>query len=305
MAVMNTGLSLTGARATFMERLNTTPVHWPELATKVESKSDSEHYRWLGAVPTVREWGTGRVAKGVYPYSYDVTNMKYEATLEVDRDEMSDDQLGAIKIRIAELAERAALHPDSLSSTLLALGDQSGYVAYDGKKFFSDEHESGVSGTQTNTLAPAAVDPDNPTVAEFKTALGAAIAQLLSLKDDQGEPANMAASGLVVITPPTMLQTASEAINATLISSTTNTMAGIARIVAFPRLTDTSKWFLLKTDVTVRPFIFQLREEPEFTAIEENSETGFLRDVFLYGLRARYRMVYARWERAIQSDFTT
>ena len=203
---------------------------------------------------------------------------KYEITLEVDRDELADDMTGQIMLRVKQLAQRAAEHKDSLLATLLANGDQAGYVAYDGKVFFAADHESGDSGAQSNILTPAATDADAPTVAEFKTAMASGIQALLELVDDKGEPMNNSASGLVAVVPPSMYVTALEALSATVLSSTTNVLAGAASVVAFPRLIDASKWFLLKTDVQVRPFIFQDREPIEFTSLEQNSETGFLRE---------------------------
>jgi phosphosulfolactate phosphohydrolase-like enzyme len=135
----------------------------------------------------MREWGTGRLARGMYAESYDISDMKYEITLEVDREEIEDDQTDQIKIRIREMADRAATHKDVLLGQLLANGASAGYLAYDGQIFFSNAHVSGKSGTQDNTLAPAAVDKDDPTTAEFRKSIGSAIARLLTLKDDQGE----------------------------------------------------------------------------------------------------------------------
>jgi phage major head subunit gpT-like protein len=102
-----------------------------------------------------------------------------------------------------------------------------------------------------------------------------------------------------------MYLTALEAVNATLVSNTSNVMAGAARIIGFPWLTDQSKWYLLKTDGAVRPFIFQDREPIEFTALTEDSDEGFRREKFLYGVRARYRLAYGYWQHAIRMDFTS
>jgi phage major head subunit gpT-like protein len=236
--------------------------------------------------------------------SYDVVNHKYECTLEVDRDEIADDQTGQIKMRINEMAERAAQHKDALISALLVNGASSGFNSYDGVTFFNANHESGNSGVQSNILTPAAADPDAPTTAEFRTALTQAIARLLSLIDDQAQPINMGADGLVAIVPGGMYVTALEAVNATIVASTTNVLQGAARVIAFPRLTDASKWYLLKVNVAVRPFIFQDREPIEFTALERDSDAGFMREVYSYGVRAKYAVTYGYWQHALSLDFT-
>ena len=203
MAIINTGLLTKGLRSEFFNRFETTPVHYTELATRLPSNSDSETYRWLGTVPKMREWGTGRLARGLRTESYSVENLKYEATLEVDRDEIADDQTGQIRLRIGELAQRAATHKDYLITQLLINGETAGYHGYDGVPFFSDTHSSGESGNQDNKLTYDAAAPDNPTEAEFKAALKQAIAALLAFKDDRGDPMALSATGLVCVVPMT------------------------------------------------------------------------------------------------------
>lgn len=303
MAIINTGLLTKGLRGEFFNRFEGTKTHFQELSTRVASTSDRETYRWLGTVPQVREWGTGRLAKGLRTESYSIENLKYEATLEVDRDEISDDQTGQIRLRVGELAQRAATHKDYLLSQLLILGESAGNNSYDGVSFFSAAHASGASGDQSNLMTFDATSTDAPTVSEFKEALKAAISRMLTYMDDQGEPMMMSASGLVCVVPATMLFTATEAVNATIINNQTNVLAGIASVVSFPWLTDASKWYLLKTDGVVRPFIFQDREAIEFNALTENSDEGFRREKFLFGVRARYRMAYGYWQYAVRTDF--
>jgi phage major head subunit gpT-like protein len=101
-----------------------------------------------------------------------------------------------------------------------------------------------------------------------------------------------------------MYLTALEAMNATLIGSTSNVLQGAARVIVFSHISATDVFYLLKTDQAVRPFIFQDRVALDFTALEQNSDEGFRRDKFLYGVRARYRMTYGRWEYATKNTFT-
>ncbi len=303
MAIINTGLLTKGLRSEFFNRFNAATTFFQDLSTRIESRSETETYKWLGSLPRMREWGTGRLAKGIGSESYSVENLKYESTLEVDRDEISDDKTGQIRIRIAEMAERAATHKDFLISQLLINGETAGFNSYDGVSFFNNSHVSGSSGAQDNLVSSTAVDPDNPTTDEFKTGLRTAIGTMMAFKDDQGEPMTLSATGLVCVVPTLMYLTALEAINATIISSTSNIVAGAARIVALPWLTDQSKWYLLKTDGVIRPLIFQDREPVEFNALTEDSDEGFRREKFLYGVRARYRLAYGYWQFAVRMNF--
>ncbi len=305
MAIINTGLLTKGLRSEFFNRFDETTTHFQDLSTRIQSNSDTETYKWLGSVPRMREWGTGRVARGVRTESYSVENLKYESTLEVDRDEVSDDKTGQIRVRVGEMAQRAATHKDYLISQLLVNGETAGFNSFDGVSFFNDSHTSGSSGAQDNKLTSSAADPDAPTTAEFKTGLKTAIGAMMSFKDDQGDPMAISASGLVCVVPSTMYLTAIEAVNATVVDSTSNVLVGAARIIPFPWVTDLSKWYLLKTDGVVRPLIFQDREPIEFTALTEDSDEGFRREKFLYGVRARYRMAYGYWQFAVRMNFTT
>ena len=304
MAVINTGLLTKGLKSEFFNRFEGTQTHFQDLATRIPSTSDSETYRWLGTVPQVREWGTGRVTQGLRTETYSVENLKYEATIEVDRDEIADDQTGQIRLRVGELAGRAATHKDFLIGQLLINGATSGFNSYDAVTFFNDAHVSGSSGSQDNDLTFTAVLVSDPTVIEFKGALKQAISQMLAFKDDQGQPMMISASELVCVVPPTMFFTALEAINASMISSTSNVLEGAARVIAFPWLTTATTWYLLKADGVIRPFIFQDREPIEFNALAEGSEEAFKREKFLYGVRARYRLTYGYWQFAVRTVFT-
>ena len=303
MAVINTELLTKGLRSEFFNRFKATPTHFQDLATRMTSTSDSETYRWLGTVPKMREWGTGRLAQGLRTESYSVENLKYEATIEVDRDEIADDQTGQIRARIGELALRAATHKDFLISQLLIDGETAGNNSYDGVSFFNAAHVSGSSGSQSNLLTYDATATDDPTVEEFKAALTQAISQMIGFKDDQGDPMAIGTSGLVCAVPPTMFFKALEAINASVISNTSNVLEGAAKVIALPWLTDASKWYLLKTDGVIRSLIFQDREPIEFNSLTADSEEGFKREKFLYGVRARYRMAYGYWQFAVRTDF--
>jgi len=304
--VVTPSLSLAGIRSEFFKRFDEVrqQVIADIASTRIPSTTESEKFRFLGSVPAMREWGSGRVARGFAEEAYDVASQRYEITLSVDRVSIEDDQTGQIMVRVKEMADRAATHRDYLIAQLLINGATAGYHSYDGVPFFGATHSSGDSGTQDNDLAPTATDASNPTSAEFKTAFGQAVAALLGFKDDQGQPMALSQPGLVAIVPPSMLVAASEALSATLLNNTSNVLAGAAKVIAFPFLTTATTWYLLKTDASIRPFVFLDRIPLDFTALENQSEEGFVRDRFLYGVRARYAMAYGYWEYAVRSVFT-
>jgi phage major head subunit gpT-like protein len=301
--IINTGLTTSALKGNFFSALKAATPVWKQLATVVRSTTQTENYRWLGTVPQMRAWGTGRLARGLRSESYSVENQKYESTIEVDRDELADDQLGQIVVRVRELARRAVTHPDKLLADMLANGSTSGYLSYDGVTFFSDSHQSGDNAAQSNSLTFDATDPTAITADEFAAAYEKAVQAMLAFKDDQGEPMNGEIGKIVVLVPSNLWYKAKKALTAQVLEMSTNILAGEAEVVVFPRLAATDTWYLCRTDVEVRPFIFQDRETLEFTALTEGSEEAFKREKYLYGVRARYAMAYGYWQYCVRSQF--
>lgn len=303
MPVVSTGLNTRGLRSEFFDKFSATQSHFEQLSTRIPSDGDSEAYRWLGQLPRMREWGTGRLAKGLNVESYSVENEKYEATIEVDRDEIADDQTGQILVRIGEMGVRAATHKDYLIAQLMINGASSGFNSYDGVTFFNAAHVSGDSGSQDNDLGYTAAAATK-TTDECRGAIRAATAAMMAFLDDQGQPMVIDPSGLAIVCPPSMYWTMLEAVDAAFISNTSNVTKGIAKVISFPWLTTGTTWYLCKTNGVMRPFIFQDREPLEFNGLTENSDEGFRREKFLYGVRARYAMTYGYWQYCVRTVFT-
>jgi phage major head subunit gpT-like protein len=247
--IIDTGLTTSALKGNFFSAFKAINPLWRELASIVKSTGSSENYRWLGTVPQMREWGTGRLAQGLRSESYSVDNHKYEATLEVDRDELADDQLGQIIVRIRELARRAGSHPDKLLADMLEHGSDAGYNSYDATTFFSDNHTIGQTGPQSNKLTFDTTDPGNIAYDEFAASYANAVQAMLGFKDDQNEPANTEIGQLIVLVPLNLWYKAKQALTAQVNDMSTNILAGEAKVVVFPRLTSCDKWYLCRTDV--------------------------------------------------------
>ena len=307
MGVIDTGLNLKGARGIFFQRLaEIRKASWaPDLMVTEKSTTDTERYRWVGQVPNVREWGTGRKAKGLYPFSYDVVNRKWENTLEVDRDELADDQLGQIRQRIQDLAERAARHPEYLIAQLLINGGTSGYNSYDALTYFNDAHAIGAASTQDNNLTCDISSVDVPTVADCLLSFKAGVAAFMGFTDDQGEPLHMDGNGITIMVHPTPYLTWLEAMTSKLISNSDNVALKFQpRVIPVPWFTDVSMHYFLKPGGGGhKPFLFQVREPLSFDTVGTGSEEEFHREKYYYGTRARYELTYARWETAIRCNF--
>ncbi len=89
---------------------------------RVPSTGRSVDYKWLGTFPNMHEWLGDRVIKDLSGFHYELLNKAYESTIEVDRDDIMDDQIGVYTPMIQGLAQAAKIHPDILAFALLAAG---------------------------------------------------------------------------------------------------------------------------------------------------------------------------------------
>lgn len=307
--------SLLSSRAiigAYYARLETNPgTAWIDgVSNLFASDQASETYNWLGMSPAMREWIGGRQAKGFTGQGITIVNAHYEATLEVQKKDLRRDKTGQIVARIQEFADRATTHWASLLSTLLLNGPST--VGYDGQFFFDTDHSEGASGTQDNDITsdisdgPTSVKgtPTNPSNEDMQRAIVKGIAQILSFKDDRGEPMNENAKSFVVIVPVSLYLPAVAAMSglttaALLTNINPNLIAGLQVDVQMnPRLTWTDSFAVFRTDSPIKGLIRQTEQDVEIKAKAEGSEFEFDNDAWQFGIDAWRGTGYGFWQRA-------
>lgn len=290
-------LLLPGLKTVFGEVYQSCPAFWTDITTVVPSTKDTEQYGWLGATPGMNQFIDERRVADMATYSYAIQNKTWESTIAVDRTAVEDDLTGQLALRVRQMAEAAKTHLDSIVFSLLASGFST--ACYDGANFF---------GTHTSGAPGATFTQSNKLTAEALT--GAAIQDGITLMqrflDDSGRPMGITPDTLVV--PPELQWEAWTLMNSTFhadpVSDSNqnlgaNPLRGTLKVTSVPYLTDTDDWFLVDTRRVVKAIILQMRKEFEFDALEVNSETGFLRDKFYYGVRARYNVGFGEWRCAV------
>ena len=163
-----------GFQREFQDALSSAPSQWDRLSTRVPSSSAGNTYGWIGQFPKLREWSGDRSFKNIKEHGYSVMNNLYEATVDIPRTAVEDDDIGVYAPLFREMGYAAGTHPDEIVFGLLKNG-MSG-TCYDGKAFFAVDHPvylnadgSGDAETVSNWLRPAAVDgtvtdgPKSPT----------------------------------------------------------------------------------------------------------------------------------------------
>jgi len=283
-----------GLKTAFFQTFGDSPAQWDKVATIIPSERDTEQYAWLGALPGMREFRDERQPGDPKPYSYAIQNKTWESTLSVDRAALEDDQYGQIALRIRQMARVAKSHLDSIVFGLLGTGFTA--PGYDGAPFFGT-HTQGAAQSNRGADALSAV------------ALQGAITAMMRFTDDQGRPAGTKPNVLVV--PPelyweaTVLLTSAlypDPVSAASQELAANPLRGMLTLLTTPYLSSPTQWFLLDTSRVVRAVVLQMRKEFEFGSLEGSSENGFLRDQFLYGVRARYNAGFGDWRAAFGSQ---
>lgn len=285
-----------GLRAEFMKAYTSTePNALINAAMKVTSSASSERFGWLGSAPTMQEFKDEKSPKGLLDHDFTIKNVPFEATLKVDKYALRNDQLGAINVRVRDLAPRAKVFPAKLMMQLLVAGTTN--LCYDGQPFFSASHAEGDSGTQSNLLTGTGV-----TLAALEADFNAARTALISYKDDQGEPwyEDAAAMDLLVVCSPALVPVFEKLFKTDLINNTSNTVKGAARVMGSARLTGNS-WYLLNVAGEIKPFILQENMPVTFGALEADSDEGFKRRFYLYGVEWYGNVGYGLWQKAVKT----
>lgn len=287
---------------------------WVEaISNYFTSDQESETYKWLGQVPSMREWVGGRQAKGFTTNGLTIENKHFEATLEIPLVDLRRDKTGQITVRVNELADRTNTHWAQLLSKLLINAEST--VCYDGQYYFDTDHTDGKSGVQSNKMelnlnsfaeqidGGKVGDATSPSEAALRLAILRTIQQLLSFKDDQGEPMNENASKFLVVVPTSLWYVAKTAMAVPLsVGGSTNAVKVLNEldisIAPNPRLTWSDKFAVFRTDSSVKPFIRQEEEGVKLKAIAEGSELEFKHDKHWYGVDTWRNVGYGFWQHA-------
>jgi len=137
----------TGFTAVFNAAFQDTPTWYEQVAMTVPATTRIMDYKFLLDFPMVREWIGDRQISSLEPKAFQVETKDWEATIEVDRNDIEDDQLGLYNPIVAALAQEARKHPEKLIADLLVGAFTT--PCYDGQNFFSAGHPVG-DGTASN-----------------------------------------------------------------------------------------------------------------------------------------------------------
>jgi phage major head subunit gpT-like protein len=308
----------------YQQLLNSTPTWYNQLATPFPSATRQNVFAWMDRIPILRKWVGERVVNAAATHSRTATNLPFELTLELDKFDIEDDQLGLFTFGVQNMGMQAAKWPDQqiakwLTTTTTGQGNEGASItnSFDGVPQFSTAHpllggdvvgqanggqggNLNTSGTQSNLAVSTALNFDNYVAARTT---------MMSWLGADGQPLNINPNLLVV--PPALESTARAILNSDYLPSTsgqgfttapgqatmTNTYKGSAQLLVVPELaTKPANWYLFDTTKVVKPFIWMLRTAPIFTARTAPTDpVVFDTHKFKYGIEARGTALESLW----------
>jgi phage major head subunit gpT-like protein len=290
-------------KTTFNNAFAAAPSVWEKIAMKVPSTTGQNDYSWLSNFPRMRKWIGEKTIKALEGFKYTVVNDDFEATVEVDRNHIEDDNLGIYGPQAQGAGDSAKQLPDEIVFELINNGFTS--KCYDGQFFFDTDHpvrqkdgtvvSASNKGTKVFSIA---------TLAAAKTSYGAARTAMKKFKDDEGRPLNIK-PGVLLVGPAleddaNLLMTVDR-----LEDGKPNPYKGTATVVCDARIDSDTFWALLDTSKPVKPFIYQERKAPVFVSqTDMNADDVFNRRKYKFGAEARAAGGYGFWQLAWASDGT-
>lgn len=290
-------------KTTFNNAFDAAPSVWQKIAMLVPSTSGQNDYAWLSKFPRMRKWIGEKNIKSLEGAKYSIFNDDWEGTVEVDRNDIDDDNLGIYGPQAQMAGDSAKQLPDEIVMDLA--NNAFVTLCYDGQYFIDVDHPVRLAdGTIVSVSNKGTKQLSAASQAAAAASYGAARIAMRKFKDDDGRPLNITPNVLLV--PPALGDVARALMtNDRLDDGKANPYKGTAEVVEDARLISDTAWFLLDTTKPVKPFIYQERKKAVFVSQTDlQSDDVFTRKKFKFGAEARAAGGYGFWQLAYGSDGT-
>lgn len=299
----NIGIIFTNIKTIFNKAFTATETTWQMIAMEVPSTGAANSYKWLSRFPKMREWIGEKNVKALEASDYTVKNRDFEATVEVDRNDIDDDNLGIYSIDATAAGQSAAELPEDIIYEVVNAAFSK--PCYDGQNFFDTDHPvTKKDGTVISVSNMTNKKFDISTLAKAQASYGAARIAMRKFKDNEGESLKIRPNILLV--SPALEDEANLLMTADrLEDGKPNPYKGTATVVVGPAIESDTFWALLDTKKAVKPFIYQPRKKPVFVSqVDMNADDVFNRKKYKFGAEARAAGGYGFWQLAYGSTGT-
>lgn len=277
-------------KTTFNKAFEAAPTIWEKTTMKVPSGSSQNDYTWLSRFPKMIKWLGSKTVKALKAFTYTVVNDDYEATVEVDRNDIEDDSLGIYAPMAKEAGYSSKQLPDEIDAELK--NNAFTNLCFDEQYFYDTDHV--VAGASVSNKGTAALSA--ATTALAAASYGTGRIAIMSFKDDEGRPLGLIPDILEV--GPALEATARLLCEGDkLTDESPNPYKGTAKVMVNPRITSTTQWMLHVTNRPLKPYIYQERKKPTFVQqTNPDTEDVFMRKKFKFGAEARAAGGYGLWQ---------
>lgn len=283
--------------------------YWQKLCTDTPSKARENRYFWLDFISDkAEEWLGERTISNLALREYALVNRDWQRTIELDRNTIEDDQVGAFAPKVDMLGVAAGQLWDQLLTTSLQIGDSTTNplaTIYDGQPYYSASHP---------------IQVDNPASATFSNEFTGSPLTAANFNANRVTMMGYLGNNLnpvyvrpnLIVVPPALEMTAHQILNMTFIAPTVglgmnaanvvqeSPLKGLADVVMSPWLTTAygnangdGTWYLEDTTKPIKAHTRQPRKMPQFTyLVNPNDLPVFMRRKFLMGWDARGAVGY-------------
>jgi phage major head subunit gpT-like protein len=280
---------------------------YKQILDVVRTSADSKRIVFLGGKGRLRRFRGERQPSGFNEYSYIATLDEWEKTIPVQRTVLDDDQSGGmLKRAVTNFSE--SIETSLVQETWEALRNGASYKAWDRANFFDFNHayvnSSGATvsaGSTYSNMNLGGLGVSTSTIADAQRHFS------YVLKQDDGSNWGGRLTHVVVARGSDNAINAKEIANsqftvlgsATRGSNTTNVWQGAFDVVEVDYGIGASEWIALDlSDPNFKPLIMLSHstspgyENMEYTQLLEDSETGFWRNEFNFGVYGRFDWNY-------------
>lgn len=226
----------------------------------------------IASVPGMKEFKSERKHGVADNTTATIAPRKWEATLDVKREEVEDDALGQVPAKVKRMKTKSGRHYGALALEALNLGFTA--KLNDGKAFFHADRGNLISGALSATNFDKAYDA------------------LLGMEDGNGDPINATPTHLIVGVEN---RSAAEAIlkKEYLAGGEANPNYKRVELIVDPRI-EGKVWALVAGSEGATPLTIaeRIKVGNPVAKTDLNSDKAFETDIFSWGLRGRYDASY-------------
>lgn len=224
-----------------------------------KSNSDRENYRFKASLPFLKEW-VDEIEYGSFnEFKYEIVNKHFQRGIDIDRDDYEDAKsiVGNIEQEIRMLAQQFADFPDYLVNSLISANGN----CFDGGAFFATSHTA--IGTIDNLKTGTGT-----TLAQIEADLATARNAMYGYVDLNSVPINRNPR-FVVLAPSQLHDKFLTLRNSQQIYDGSGNKTNIYEnsfdlIINHWQSTSDNDWYLVNVNHAIKPFIYQLRQQPKW-----------------------------------------